>query len=123
MSWLMRLKGNRSRFFVLENREKYNYPKLIKEYPNLTFAGINRLLSYFDTMNMAEWITCPVLMSVGLQDDVCPPRTSFAPYNAVKSKKEYRVYPFAGHGVWREHGVLKDKWMAKMLGIEKLGDN
>jgi len=100
-----------------------NYPKLIKEYPDLTFAGVNRLLSYFDTMNMAEWITCPVLMSVGLQDDVCPPRTSFAPYNAVKSKKEYRVYPFAGHGVWREHGKLKDEWMAQMFGIDKIGDN
>jgi cephalosporin-C deacetylase-like acetyl esterase len=100
-----------------------NYPKLLKVHPDLTFAGINRLLSYFDTMNMAEWITCPVLMSVGLQDDVCPPRTSFAPYNAVKSKKEYRVYPFAGHGVWREHSKLKDEWMAKMLGIEKIGED
>ncbi|NQV32163.1 MAG: acetylxylan esterase, partial [Phycisphaeraceae bacterium] len=70
-----------------------NYPKLMAVNPGLTFAGINRHLSYFDTMNMAEWITCPVLMSVGLQDDVCPPRTSFAPYNAVKSKKDYRVYP------------------------------
>ncbi|NQV31969.1 MAG: acetylxylan esterase, partial [Phycisphaeraceae bacterium] len=69
------------------------------------------------------WITCPVLMSVGLQDDVCPPRTSFAPYNAVKSKKDYRVYPLAGHGVWREHGPLKDQWMAKMLGVNRLGEN
>lgn len=99
-----------------------NYPKLFKVYPDLTFAGINRLLSYFDTMNMAEWITCPVLMSVGLQDDVCPPRTSFASYNAVKSKKEYRVYPFAGHGVQREHSKFKDEWMAKMLGIDKIGE-
>jgi len=100
-----------------------NYPKLFKAYPDLTFADINCLLSYFDTMNMAEWIACPVLMSVGLQDDVCPPRTSFAPYNAVKTTKEYRVYPFAGHGVWREHSKLKDKWMATMLRIDTLGED
>ncbi len=100
-----------------------NYPKLLESYPDLTFTGVNRFLSYFDTMNMAEWITCPVLMSVGLQDDVCPPRTSFAPYNAVTSKKEYRVYPFAGHGTWRQHSRLKDKWMAERLGIDRLGDN
>jgi cephalosporin-C deacetylase-like acetyl esterase len=43
-----------------------NYPTLIARYPGLTFSGINRLLSYFDTMNMAEWITCPVLMSVNI---------------------------------------------------------
>jgi cephalosporin-C deacetylase-like acetyl esterase len=74
-------------------------------------------------MNMAKWITCPVLMSVGLQDDVCPPRTSFAPYNAVKATKEYRVYPFAGHGVWREHSKLKDEWMARMLRIKQIDED
>ena len=100
-----------------------NYPELFKAYPDLTFTGVNRFLSYFDTMNMAEWITCPLLMSVGLQDDVCPPRTSFAPYNAVTSKKEYRVYPFAGHGTWQQHSRLKDKWMAERLGIDRLADN
>jgi len=62
-----------------------------------------------------------VLMSVGLQDDVYPPRTSFATYNTVTSLKEVRVYPFAGHGDWREHGELKDAWMAKMLGVEVSG--
>jgi cephalosporin-C deacetylase len=98
-----------------------NYPILFKTFPGLTYGGINRFLSYFDTMNMAGWITCPVLMSVGLQDDVCPPRTSFATYNAVRSLKEYRVYPRGGHGVSREHEKLKDRWMAKLLGIEKTG--
>ena len=56
-------------------------------------------------------------MSVWLQDDVCPPRTSFATYNAVRSAQEYRVYPFAGHGVPREHESLKDKWIARLLGV------
>jgi cephalosporin-C deacetylase-like acetyl esterase len=98
-----------------------NYPKLFRAYPDLTFDGINRFLSYFDTMNLAGWITCPVLMSVGLQDDVCPPRTSFATYNEVQSSKEYRVYPFAGHETRREHEKLKNAWMAGMLGIGKIG--
>jgi cephalosporin-C deacetylase len=98
-----------------------NYPKLFQVFPELTYDGVNRFLSYFDTMNMAGWITCPVLMSVGLQDDVCPPRTSFATFNAVHSWKEYLVYPFAGHSVWTEHEKIKDEWMAKMLGIDKLG--
>ena len=44
-----------------------------------------------------------------------------ATYNAVTSPKEYRVYPFAGHGVWREHGETKNVWMAKMLGVEATG--
>ncbi len=100
-----------------------NYPKLMEVHPGLTFAGINRLLSYFDTMNMAEWIACPVLMSVGLQDDVCPPRICFAPYNAVQAKKEYRVYPWAGHDAWREHSKFKDRWMANLLGVDRIADD
>ncbi len=99
-----------------------HYPKLMAVNPGLTFAGINRVLSYFDTLNLAQWIQCPVLMSVGLQDDVCPPRISFTPYNAVQSHKEYRVYPFSGHGVWKQHGKLKDAWMATQLGIDRIGD-
>jgi len=97
-----------------------HYPELIAEFPGLTFADINRVLSYVDTMNLADRIKCPVLMSVGLQDSVCPPRNSFATYNRVRSKKQYRVYRFAGHGVWREHSDIKNKWMAEILGVEKL---
>ncbi|MHC4169710.1 MAG: acetylxylan esterase, partial [Planctomycetota bacterium] len=97
-----------------------HYPELIEDFPGLTFAEINRVLSYVDTMNLADRIKCPVLMSVGLQDAVCPPRNSFATYNQVRSKKQYHVYPFAGHGVWREHSDIKNKWMAEILGVEKL---
>jgi len=97
-----------------------NYPKLIKKHPGLTFADINRILSYFDTMNLASWIKCPVYMSLGLQDDVCPPRNVFATYNQVKSSKSYHVYPFSGHGLGQNHYDLKNNWMAKLLGVEKL---
>ncbi len=96
------------------------YPKLMERIPGLTFQGINQFLSYFDTMNLANRIKCPVLMSVGLQDSVCPPRNSFATYNEVRSEKDYCVYPFSGHGVWYQHNEIKNKWMAKILGLEKL---
>ncbi len=98
-----------------------NYPELIKMHPGLTFRDINRILSYMDTMNLADRIKCPLLMSVGLQDAVCPPRNSFATYNQVRSNKEYRIYPFSGHGVWRKHNDVKNKWMAKILNVEESG--
>jgi cephalosporin-C deacetylase len=71
-------------------------------------------------MNMAERITCQVLMSVGLEDLVCPPRASFAPFNTVTSEKTYRVYPFAGHGTWQQHSDVKNAWMTKILYIDIL---
>ena len=98
-----------------------NYPKLMAQFPGLTYEGINQFLSYFDSMNLAGWIKCPVLMSAGLQDIVCPPRTVFAAYNQVRSRKAYHVYPWARHGTYQWHGQRKDAWMARMLGVEKTG--
>ncbi|MFD0590113.1 acetylxylan esterase [Paenibacillus sp. GCM10027627] len=54
-------------------------------------------ISYFDTMNMAERIDCPVLASVGLKDEICPPKMYFATFNRIKSDKEINIYPFNGH--------------------------
>ncbi|MHC4109789.1 MAG: acetylxylan esterase [Planctomycetota bacterium] len=96
-----------------------HYPELIERFPALTFSNINRVLSYIDTMNLADRIRCPVLMSVGLQDSVCPPRNSFATYNRVRSRKEYRVYPFSGHGVGNRHNQTKNEWIATILGVKQ----
>lgn len=49
-------------------------------------------LSYFDTKNLAPYITCPVKTAMGLQDPVCPPHTNFAPYNNLNvADKQYVV--------------------------------
>lgn len=42
-------------------------------------------LSYFDTKNLATMVSCPVITSIGLQDNVCPPHTNIAPYNNVQT--------------------------------------
>ncbi len=56
-------------------------------------------LSYFDIKNLASLIQCPILMGVGLQDEVCPPHTNFSGYNNITSAKSYYIAPEAGHGM------------------------
>ncbi len=60
-------------------------------------ADMYRVLSYFDIKNLASWIKCPVIMGVGLQDEVCPPHTNFAGYNRISTEKQYFIYPLCGH--------------------------
>ena len=67
------------------------------ENPEQTWQSMLKTLSYFDTKNMASRIQCPVIMSIGLQDGVCPPSTSFATYNHITSSKEYTIYKNTGH--------------------------
>lgn len=71
------------------------------------------VLSYFDIKNLAGWIQCPILMGVGLQDEVCPPHTNFAGYNRIRSSKNYYIYPLNGHN------TPASWWQSKMDFFKK----
>ncbi len=58
---------------------------------------VSRHLSYFDNINHAPDVTCPVLVSCGLKDPVCPPACVYTVYNKITAPKEMVHYPFAGH--------------------------
>ena len=89
-----------------------------KAHPEQGVDGVFKVLSYFDIMNLAPWIRCPLLMSAGLQDPTCPPRINFAAYNNVSSDKEYRVYPYGDHGGGGgDHWALKYAWIRKHFGM------
>ncbi|MDR1320797.1 MAG: acetylxylan esterase [Gracilibacteraceae bacterium] len=62
-----------------------------------TEKQVRRLLSYFDVMNFAPWITCPALVSAALRDTVCPPPAVFALINHLGGRREVCVYPDYGH--------------------------
>ena len=51
----------------------------------MTDAEMYAFLSYFDTKNLAPQVNCPVITSIGVQDNVCPPHTNIAPYNNLPS--------------------------------------
>ena len=84
-----------------------------------TWKSTLETLSYFDAMNLAPWIQCPVFMGVGLQDGICPPATNFAPYNYAKGPKQVRVYPQAKHGVGSVHHRIAFDWIRKKFGLGK----
>ena len=78
-----------------------------------------RTLSYFDNLNLASHIMCPVLVDVGLQDDICPPSTVFGVYNHISSPKEIKVYPYHNHEAIEAHWEDKLTWAHRhLLGIE-----
>lgn len=69
-------------------------------------------LSYFDTMNLADRISCKVLASVGLKDNTCPALMYFATYNRIQSEKEIYLYPFSGHeGGGSTHQEIKLRFL------------
>lgn len=55
------------------------------------------VLSYFDGVSFAARATASALFSVALRDDICPPSTVFAAYNAYAGPKEIEIYDFNQH--------------------------
>jgi len=70
--------------------------KYIERFPERC-KDVFRMLSYFDAMNHADQIRCPVLCSCGLKDTATPPDCVYAGYNKITAPKEMNVYPFGGH--------------------------
>jgi cephalosporin-C deacetylase-like acetyl esterase len=83
----------------------------VKAKPHRSWEKTLRTLSYFDALNLADRIRCPVFVGLGLQDQVCPAATIFAVYNRLPVSKEYRVYPKAGHWVEAAHARDRQQWM------------
>lgn len=58
---------------------------------------VRETLAYFDGVNFAPRIRCPMLIYVGLGDDVCPPETGYDVYKALTCPKEIHAYPRSAH--------------------------
>jgi cephalosporin-C deacetylase len=48
----------------------------LRQYPDRE-SQVRETVAYFDGINFAPQIKCPMLITIGLGDDVCPPETGF----------------------------------------------
>jgi cephalosporin-C deacetylase len=78
---------------------------------------VRSTLSYFDGVAFARRATSPALFSTALMDQVCPPSTVFAAYNAwAAPDKDIKVYTFNGHeGGALDHNVEHLAWLRARL--------
>ena len=60
-------------------------------------AEIFRRLGYIDVHHLAERIQANTLMLITLLDEICPPSTQYAAFNAIRSDKRAVEYPDFGH--------------------------
>lgn len=89
----------------------------MKAHPDAQWDHVYEVLSYFDIKNLAPWISCPLFMCAGLQDETCPPHTNFSGYNLVSSEKQYRIYKDQGHSTPVEWETLRMDFYKKHLDL------
>jgi cephalosporin-C deacetylase len=60
-------------------------------------AAVRDTLAYFDGICFGPRISCPIIVNLGLQDNICPPETGFALFDAIGSQDK-KLYPYDGCG-------------------------
>ena len=84
------------------------WPRLLAD--KRTPEGAEKTAPYFDMVNFAPKIKCPVLMAVGFIDVICSPASTYAAYNSLTTKvRQINHVVSGGHGpVWdsKEQSVL-----------------
>ncbi len=87
-------------------------------------AKVEDTVAYFDGINFADKISCPIIVNIGLQDNVCPPETGHVLFDRIGAKDKH-LYPYDGHGHdagRARHSAVVDRFFAHhLLGREVSG--
>jgi len=89
----------------------------LRLYPDRRDA-VMHTLDTVDILHFAPRITAPLLLSIGLKDDICPPETGFALINTLTAPVEVETYANAAHegGGW-VHGQRALAWLKERAAI------
>lgn len=74
---------------------------------------------YYDTINFARSIKCPVIMSAGFLDGTCVPGSVYAAYNEIQSSKRMFTGPLQGHDSIHAFADFSEIWLPEQLGLDK----
>ena len=73
-------------------------------------------LAYFDPLNLAESIRCPILMDIGMKDPTCPYPTIMPVFEKIPGPKAIHVYPDLNHNPCTDFNAHAKSWLRRYLG-------
>lgn len=73
------------------------YPHHFRKNPAEATPAMVNTLAYYDVVNFARHLKCPVRMTWGYNDNTCPPTTSYEVYNVITAPKEALLTPINEH--------------------------
>ena len=69
------------------------------------------VLQYYDVINFCRIVKCPVRMTWGYNDNVCPPTTSYAAWNTLTCPKECVITPVNEHWTSEQMEKEHEEWI------------
>ena len=97
----------------LDNRAG-GYPHFNRQNNMLTPEKV-QTLSYDDVVNFARRINCPVFLTWGFNDNVCPPTTSYIVWNLITAPKEPLITPVNEHWTSEATNHRQMEWLKDQI--------
>ena len=92
------------------------WPQFISNSKFKRHPDCQTFLPYYDAVNFARHIHCPVRFTVGLIDGTCCPSSVYAAFNAIPSTdKQIINQPYVKHGISHEIDVDSLKWIEELV--------
>ena len=73
------------------------------------------VMAYYDVVNFARRITCPVYLTWGYNDNVCPPTTSYIVWNLITAPKDALITPINEHWTTADTNYNQMVWLKKQM--------
>lgn len=89
----------------------------LRTYPERR-GQVTSTLAYFDCLNFAPLVRCPTIVNLGMQDNIVPPETCRAVYEAIAAEdKQLYCYRDCGHdgGLVLGHQRIVESFLAEHL--------
>jgi cephalosporin-C deacetylase len=104
---------------AIELTHTYPYEEIndyLRQHPD-SRRLVRDTVAYFDGINFADNITCPIIVNIGLQDNVCPPETGYALFRQIRATdKQLYTYDGHGHDAGRsQHNAVVERFFAQYL--------
>jgi len=93
-------------------REIHDY---LQEHPDQREAVL-KTIRYYDVANFADQVTCPVLLSAGIDDEYSRPMNIYGVYNRLTGPHNMKLYIADHRGGGKTHWDEKVKWLTQVLG-------
>ena len=83
--------------------------------PEILTPQVVNVLQYYDVINFCRIVKCPVRMTWGYNDNVCPPTTSYAAWNTLTCPKECVITPVNEHWTSEQMEKEHEEWIKSKI--------
>lgn len=78
-----------------------------------------KVTEYYDVVNFARFVRCPVWFMLGYNDQVCCPTSTYAVYNSLACPKSLLLPLDCAHWMYPEHKQLRAEWLVEKIKDER----